>query len=114
MLKKFSVVPQSRLCVSAITQAELLYGITRHASPSHWGSFIHEFLQQVKILDWDSRVAEVYADLRAHAELNGKSLPAMDMLIAAHSLCEQAVLVTSDTAFYQFSDILDIEDWMKP
>jgi len=112
--RKISSIPQSRLCVSAITQAELLYGIARYGAPTHWSSFVNEFLFHTKNLAWDSNAANSYAHLRAQTQRSGKSLATMDMLIAAHSLAAEAILVTSDRAFYQFTDILRLEDWTKP
>jgi len=40
----------------------------------------------------------------------GKLLAPLDLLIAAHALCIDAVLVTSDRAFGQVAN-LQIEDW---
>jgi len=40
----------------------------------------------------------------------GKILAPLDLLIATHALCIDAILVTNDRAFGQVAD-LQIEDW---
>ena len=72
---------------------------------------MNEFLLRVEILPWDSHAAEAYAALRTACEKKGKSLGAMDMLIAAHSLSSGAILVTNDKAFYNVGHTLSLEDW---
>lgn len=37
----------------------------------------------------------------------------MDMLIAAHSLSANATLITNDKAFYNISQLLDLQDWSQ-
>jgi tRNA(fMet)-specific endonuclease VapC len=37
----------------------------------------------------------------------------MDMLIAAHSVAVDAVLVTNDKAFYNVEHHLSLQDWTK-
>ncbi len=46
----------------------------------------------------------------ADLERNGKSLAAMDLLIASHALCEGCTLVTTDQAFANVAD-LQREAW---
>jgi tRNA(fMet)-specific endonuclease VapC len=41
----------------------------------------------------------------------GKALAALDMLIAAHALSANAVLVTHDKAFLQITASLNVIDW---
>ncbi|MDZ7924934.1 MAG: hypothetical protein U5M23_12980 [Marinagarivorans sp.] len=65
-------------------------------------------------LPWDSGAAAAYASLRTACENEGKPLGAMDMLIAAHSVAAETVLITNDKAFYNVQHLLSLEDWTKP
>ncbi len=106
-------VPMASICVSSITQAELLRGVAKKPEAKHLPVIVNEFLLRVEILPWDSHTAEAYAELRTACEKKGKSLGAMDMLIAAHSVSSGATLVTNDKAFYNVGHYLSLEDWTK-
>jgi tRNA(fMet)-specific endonuclease VapC len=106
-------VPMASICVSSITQAELLRGVAKKPEAKHLPVIVHEFLLRVEILPWDSHAAKVYAELRTACEKKGKSLGAMDMLIAAHSVSSGAILVTNDKAFYKVGNYLSLENWTK-
>jgi tRNA(fMet)-specific endonuclease VapC len=103
-------VPMASVCISAITQAELLHGLAKKPEAKHLAKVVKEFLIRVEIVAWDSDAAEAYAQLRAACEMEGTPLGTMDMLIAAHSVAVDAVLVTNDKAFHVVKHHLSIED----
>jgi tRNA(fMet)-specific endonuclease VapC len=103
-------VPMSNVALSVVTQAELLYGVARKPSVKNLQAVVHEFLLCVQALPWDNLAATQYAHLHAALERSGKPMGNMDMLIAAHALSFDAVLVTSDAVFKHI-DHLRTEDW---
>lgn len=107
-------VPMANVCVSAITEAELLRGVAKKPEAKHLPVVVKEFLLRVEILPWDSDAADAYAQLRTACENEGKPLGNMDMLIAAHSVAVGAVLITNDKAFYNVEHHLMLDDWSKP
>ena len=107
-------VPMAAVCISAITEAELLHGVARKPEARRLSLVVKEFLLRLEILSWDSDAANAYAQLRTACENEGKSLGTMDMLIAAHSVAAGAVLITNDQAFYNVKHRLALEDWTKP
>lgn len=107
-------VPMANVCVSAITEAELLRGVAKKPEAKHLPVVVKEFLLRVEILPWDSDAANAYAQLRTACENEGKPLGNMDMLIAAHSVAVGAVLITNDKAFYNVEHHLMLDDWSKP
>lgn len=109
--KKLLSVPMVNICISAITEAELLRGVAKKPEAKHLPIAVKEFLLRVEILAWGSAAAKAYAELRTACEKKGKSLGCMDMLIAAHSVADGTVLVTNDKAFYNVDHLLDLEDW---
>lgn len=106
-------IPMDSVCISAITEAELLRGVAKKPDAKHLPSLVKAFLSRVDVLPWDSTAAASYAVFRTSCEKAGKSLGAMDMLIAAHSIAVNAVLVTNDKAFYNTGDSLTLEDWVN-
>jgi tRNA(fMet)-specific endonuclease VapC len=111
--RNLSLVPMTSICISAITEAELLHGLAKKRGATQLHKLVHEFLLRVEILSWDSKAAQTYADFRMLYESQGKSLGSMDMLIAAHCKSIDATLVTNDKAFYQLGGLLDVADWSQ-
>lgn len=107
-------VPMVDVCISAITEAELRHGVAKKSQAKRLAAVVKEFLLRVEILPWDSAAANAYASLRAACESEGKPLGAMDMLIAAHSVAAETILITNDKAFYNIQHLLNLEDWTKP
>ena len=99
------------VCLSAISEAEMLFGLAANPQASNVAKAVHGLLGRVDILPWDSVAASAYAGLKSELQRQGLSLSAMDMLIAAHALSINAVLVTSDQAFYKAAHLLKLENW---
>ena len=103
----------SQIAVSVVTEGELRFGVARRPAAIGLAELVEAFLCQVTILPWESPAAATYAHLRAKLERDGKPLGALDMMIAAHALSLDLVLVTSDRAFGRVPDLV-VEDWTKP
>ena len=103
-------MPMASLGISVITEAELYYGLAKRPEAKRFQLVVEEFLKRVDVLPWDSAIVKSYGFIRAEMERQGKNLAPLDMLIAAHALSVDAVLVTNDKAFYQVGG-LTIEDW---
>jgi tRNA(fMet)-specific endonuclease VapC len=106
-------VPMAAICLSSITEGELLFGLARRPEAKRLHGAVRELLRRVDVLPWDSNVAERYGTARAELERSGKTLAPLDLLIAAHALDMEAVLVTNDQAFSQVAQ-LKVEDWTAP
>jgi len=109
--EKLISIPMEEICLSAITEAELLHGVAKKPAAKQLALAVNEFLLQVDVLPWNSVAANAYAQLRASCEKQGKALSAMDMLIAAHAVAVNATLITNDKAFYQLEHLIQLEDW---
>ncbi len=102
----------SAVCVSVITQAELLYGLKRLPSDHRLHGIVHKFLKTVRVLPWDSEAAGYYAEIRHQLVAAGQPIGELDMMIAAHSLSAAAVLVTNNIRHYSRIRLpLTIESW---
>jgi tRNA(fMet)-specific endonuclease VapC len=110
VVSRVTVTPMAALCISAVTEGELLFGLAKRPAATQLHAVVTEFLKRVDVLPWDSSAAETYGTLRAALETQGKPLAALDMLIGAHAASVGAVLVTNDRAFQQIND-LRMEDW---
>ncbi len=102
--------PMNALCISVITEGELLFGLAKRPAAKRLHHSVDEFLKRVDILPWDSKAAFRYVTLRAAMGSQGQVISALDLLIASHALCADTVLVTNDRAFGKVPD-LALEDW---
>jgi len=111
---RLASLPMDSIFISAVTQGELLYGLARKGHPASLAKLIREFLFRVETLPWDEQAASVYGNLRASCMSVGITLGALDMMIAAHAIAANTVLVTHDKAFSLIPDgVLTIEDWVN-
>jgi tRNA(fMet)-specific endonuclease VapC len=107
-------LPVRQLAISAVTQGELVYGLAKRGNPAALSALVHEFLIRVEVLPWTADVANIYGGLRASCTQRGVNLGALDMMIAAHAIAAQAILVTRDQAFGHVQHGLQLEDWSIP
>lgn len=97
---RLAEIPPSLVCVSAVTRAELLYGLKRVPARHRLHTGVRQFLRLVRVLPWESDAADFYADIRFQLVTTGQPIGELDMMIAAHSLAVGAVLVTNNTRHY--------------
>lgn len=97
-------------CLSAISEGELLFGLHRRPEATSLNQLVHAMIEGIGSRPFDANAASRYGWLREEMSRSGKSLAALDMLIAAHALSLGATLVTSDRAFRHVPG-LAVEDW---
>lgn len=102
--------PMNTLCISAITEGELVFGLAKHPHAKNLHDRVNEFLKRIDILPWESDTATQYGSTRAKITTKGKILAPLDLLIATHALSLNAILVTNNKAFRQVPELI-IEDW---
>ena len=107
-------VPMAQVCISSITEAELLLGLALKPQAIKLAELVNQFLLGVTSLPWDSAAAQAYASLAASSWKQGKRLAAMDILVAAHALASGLTLVTTDQSFRNLGPRLALADWSKP
>lgn len=98
-------------CVSAITEAELWYGLERVGASERRRSALRVFLGRLRVLPWGSNEALAYGAFRSRQEAVGKPLGPFDTQIAAHAIAVGAVLVSSDTGFKHAKGLPGLETW---
>lgn len=98
-------------CISAITEAEMLYGLAKIGAGEQRRRSLEWFVGRLKVYAWDREAAAIYGPLRAQQERLGQSLGPLDTQIAAHAIALRAVLVTNDAAFHRAADLKVVENW---
>ena len=111
--QRLLAVPMHSVCISAITAGEVAFGLAKRPDAVTLKTTVNEFLRRVDVLPWDDAVARTYGVLRAQLQSQGLSLAPLDLQIAAHAMHANAVLVTSDKAFFNIPSI-EAENWTEP
>ncbi len=111
--KHLLAVPIEQVCLSVLTQAELLFGVLRKPDNLALKTAVNEFLLRLTILPWDEDSAYHYASLRAVLERQGNPMGNMDIMIAAHALANRITLVSNDVAFRKVKG-LNLANWAIP
>ena len=99
VIRRVVAAPITSLCISAITEGELLFGLAKRPEAKRLHRAVRELLRRVDVLPWDSVIAGRYGTVRADMARQGKILAPLDLLIVAHALSVGAVLVTKDQRY---------------
>jgi len=103
----------SGLAVSAISEAELWYGVENSSCPEKNIEILLTFLTTVETLPFDTLAAAEYGRVRTTLKRGGKLIGERDTLIAAHAKSTGLTLVTNNTREFERVEGLLIEDWMQ-
>jgi tRNA(fMet)-specific endonuclease VapC len=102
---------REEVAVSSIVAAELWTGISKSSQPERSRIAVSAFLAYVAVLDWPADAAPRYGEIRAELERSGRSIGALDMLIAAHAIHEKATLITRNLSEFRRVSGLKLESW---
>lgn len=101
LLVRLTTVPVGQAVISSVTLAELEYGLHRRGQPERLKNALAQVLLRMDVLPWDEKVATCYGAFCATLEAQGINLSDFDMMIAAHAVATDAILVSRDKAFAQ-------------
>ena len=72
-----------------------------------------QFIAPLEILSYGDEAAQYYGLLRTHLEKQGTPIGSLDMLIAAHTLSIDCILVTNNEKEFNRIPKLKIDNWVK-
>lgn len=111
LLDRLASVAVTDVCMSAVTKAELLFGVRMSPNRDRDARAVGGLLTYVEVLDWPEQAAHHYADIRALLTLSGNLIGANDLLIAAHARSLGLTLVTNNTQEFSRVEGLSLENW---
>lgn len=112
VLKKFQAHRLGDICVSAITVAELQYGVEKSQQPKQNQAALDLFLAPLEIVNFDPAAAQHYGQIRATLERLGTPIGAYDLLIAGHAQSLGVTLVTNNIREFSRVSNLSVKDWV--
>jgi len=101
-----------QLCISSITLAELLHGASKSEKVEHNLQIVEDFVSRLEVLDYGSKAASHYGDIRANLERKGTPIGVNDLHIAGHARSEALIIVTNNEKEFVRVDGLRVENWI--
>ena len=104
--------PENEVLTSIIAACELRFGVLKKGS-LRLAARIDELFAGTRVAPLDVGADQVYAAIRADLERRGRPIGQNDMLIAAHALALNAVLVTDNVREFKRVKGLRIKNWLR-
>lgn len=101
------------LCTSIIVAGELRFGGEKKNSPRLMER-IDAVLTTIHVLPLEEDADRHYGRLRAQLQKAGTPISGNDLLIAAHALVTNSILVTADIREFGRIPELRTENWLRP
>ena len=112
VIQKFREMGAGNVCISSITVSELQYGACESKQVKKNMKRLEEFLSPFEILPYDESASIYYGRIRSYLEKEGSVIGPLDMLIAAHALSEELILITNNENEFKRVKTLRIENWV--
>ena len=95
---KVQSVPLQQQVMSAVTFAELTFGVQASATAKRKQNqaVLDGLALHLAVLDWPQEAAQHYAEIRVDLKRRGAQLGAADLMIAASALRHGAIVVTGN------------------
>ena len=113
IILKFKQFDVGEIGVSTITVSELQYGVSKSKNHRLNKQRVEEFLSPLDILPYDELAASIYGDIRLELEKYGEPIGPLDLLIAAHGLSRNLVLITNNEKEFKRVKNLKVENWVN-
>ncbi len=113
VIKRFKQFELGEIGISAITVSELQYGVAKSNYRENNQQRLEEFIAPLEILTYDEMAARAYGDIRFGLEECGQPIGPLDLLIAAHALSKDLVLITNNDKEFKRIKKLKVENWAK-
>jgi len=111
-LRRIAALAPGEAGISAVTLAELRFGVAKSAQKERNGQALDEFLLPLEIADFNEAAADTYGRVRASLEAAGRPIGPLDTQIGAHALSLGAVLVTHNVREFRRIPGLLVADWL--
>lgn len=113
VLRRMDGMVYGDILISAITTAELRYGVANSARPEQNREKFDSFIERFEIVDFDDAAAAAYGPIRVGLKNAGTPIGPLDTLIAAHAISLQCTLVTNNVREFERVPGLNIENWVE-
>lgn len=109
--QRITTVGEDVLCTSIIVACELRFGALKKQSPELLAR-VEALLERFASLPFEAESDRHYAEIRAFLQRAGQSIGPNDLLIAAHALALNLILVTDHVGEFSRVPGLHVENWL--
>ena len=109
---RITTVGEDTVCTSIIVAAELRFGANKSNS-TKLAQTVDLILSAVEILPLESPADWHYGELRDYLSRQGIPIGPNDLLIAAHTLASDLILVTANIREFSRVPGLKVENWLN-
>jgi len=114
LAERVHAVPLRNRFLSAISVAEILYGIERTRQHEHIRMVLEtRFIARVEVLPFDLDAARVFGRIKAYLSSAGTPVAVPDLCIAATALSRDLTLVTGNESHFRRVPGLGCENWLR-
>lgn len=113
VIQKFKTMEVGQIAISSITVSELQYGVSKSKYREQNLKRLDEFLTPFQILPYEEHTSKFYGEIRSHLEYQGTIIGPLDLLIAAHALSQNLILVTNNEKEFNKIPSLKVENWIN-
>ncbi|MDB5766468.1 MAG: PilT protein domain protein [Collimonas fungivorans] len=110
VVQRFAACFVGDVVMSAITFAELEYGVTISANQARERRNLHALIEDIPVAPFDSDAASAYGPIREATRERKKDH--LDKLIAAHAVSLDVILVTNNERDFATYPGVRIENWI--
>jgi len=108
--RRFAACRAGDVVMSAITFAELNYGVVVSSNPAHERRVLGALIEHIPVAPFDTLAASAYGAIRLATRT--RNTDHLDKLIAAHAAALNLVLVTNNLRDFAVYPNLRLENWL--
>jgi len=101
------------IIVSSIVLSELEFGVANSIHKERNKRNLCRFLARIELIDYLSKYASYYGEIRAKLKNLGTPIGPNDLFIAAHAIAENATLITNNTREFKRIENLKVMSWQE-
>jgi len=113
VVQKLLSVPDSNICITHITVAELYYGVFKSKLQNYNLENLNDFLNEIKIVNSSYESDKIFVVQKAISRKSRNVIADLDLIIASICLANKLILVTNNTKHFENINGLKLEDWTR-
>jgi len=113
VLEKIKEKSKLGIYISALTVAELEYGIENSKKIEDNRISLLKYLSLFNILPFDDEDAIPYGKLKSKLRREGRIIGPIDMLLAAQAISKDLIFVTNNTKEFERIEKIKLENWAE-